>query len=696
MIDVAIVGGGPGGLMTAWYIRKKIAEMAKVTIFEASDRVGGKIVTRRFETEPAMYEAGVAEIYGYSDLGPDPLRDLIEGFGYQTVPMDSNAVLIDGKIVHGVEGMRKAYGNKTADAILKFRKTCQKQMSAAAYYEGVGKQDNDHDWAWETAEDVLDEEVSDATAKRFFKVMARSDIASEPHITNGLNALKNFLMDVDGYIDVYSIQNGNEQLVEGLKGAIDADIQYNHRVLKIDKTKGGKYRLDMMNGKGPETRDFDLVLVCLPHNWLSTVQWGNEELRQAMVKHIAHFDRPAHYLRVAALFDEPFWDGKVEGSWFMSEAFGGCCVYIEGARHDVGKRGVLNWLISGADALAHVNLPKDQLVDLALKTLPPEFGDARKHLMEAHVHPWISSVNAIPGGVPVRDALTNHVPEPKEHPGVIVVGDYLFDSTLNGLLDSSDIATDLVLTQLMKQRYEKGIAKAIAATEPNPVIVPDPSPVIDRVYFDTYRGVGPYADVWRQFTDPDHLIDMIRTVWKAPKTFKMLVAGSASGELVGALRERGIDAWGIENNRYIHGKTPKALQKFNIFGSVTDLPFKDGEFDFIYETCLAHVAPRQARKAVRELHRTVKTGVYFGSVTADLTSDVCDIYDLLRGVKKLGTWWEWSEIFFEADFDLSLERRDVLAKLWDKTVKAGKGPGRWYEDEESLRFCFYDRLKPTA
>jgi len=26
-----------------------------------------------------------------------------------------------------------------------------------------------------------------------------------------------------------------------------------------------------------------------------------------MVKHIAYFDRPAHYLRVSILFDEPFW-----------------------------------------------------------------------------------------------------------------------------------------------------------------------------------------------------------------------------------------------------------------------------------------------------------------------------------------------------------------------------------------------------
>ncbi len=210
----------------------------------------------------------------------------------------------------------------------------------------------------------------------------------------------------------------------------------------------------MINGTSHLQRDFDMVMVCLPHNWLSTVEWGNEKLRRAMVKHIRHFDRPAHYLRVIALFDTPFWEGKVKGSWFMTDAFGGACVYIEGSRHNVGKKGVLNWLIAGSDALAYVNLPHDQLIDTALKTLPKEFGDARQHLVEARVVPWISSVNALPGGLPVRDALTNHVPEPKEHPGLIVVGDYLFDSTLNGLLDSSDMASDIVLTQVMRRRYE--------------------------------------------------------------------------------------------------------------------------------------------------------------------------------------------------------------------------------------------------
>ncbi len=96
-----------------------------------------------------------------------------------------------------------------------------------------------------------------------------------------------------------------------------------------------------------------------------------------MVKHVAYFDRPAHYLRVSILFDEPFWGEKIPGAWFMSEAFGGCCVYNEGARHDVGKHGVLNWLIAGSDALAFANLSDQELIDAALKSLPASLGNAR-------------------------------------------------------------------------------------------------------------------------------------------------------------------------------------------------------------------------------------------------------------------------------------------------------------------------------
>src|SRR5712672_1739077 len=617
MLDLAIVGGGPGGLMSAWYLKRKLGELCRVTILEASDRLGGKILTRKFDSAPAMYEAGVAEIYDYSMTGPDPLRELIQHFGLQTIPMDAEQVQLDGELLNDVPGMRRKYGAKTADAIEAFRKRCSEMVSPVEYYEGVGAHDNEHPWAYITAEELLDKEVDDPVAKRFLKVMARSDLATESHNTNGLNALKNFVMDVDGYIGLYSIQNGNEQLIDCLQSEVNANIHLNHRVLKVGKTAAVRYQLNMMNGRGPETKDFDLVLMCLPHSWLATMGWDGEQLRKSMVKHIAYFDRPAHYLRVSILFDEPFWGEKIPGAWFMSEAFGGCCVYNEGARHDVGKHGVLNWLIAGSDALAFANLSDQELIDAALKSL----------------------------------------------------------------LDFSDAATDIIVTEMMRLRRARAQADEALSDK------------IDRNYFENYRGAGPYGEVWNRFTNPDYLTELVRIVWGRTKGYKLLVAGSASGELVGALRERGIDAWGIENNRAIHAKTPKALKKFNKLGSIVDMPFKNGEFDFVFETSLCHVAEKQVVRAVRQLNRVVRTGLVFGSVTSDMAPALIDRYDLLRGVKKLGTWWEWSELFFGNGFDLSMHRRDCTDAVWAATLAANKGPGQWYADSDSLRYSFFDKVE---
>src|SRR5437667_12863724 len=120
-----------------------------------------------------------------------------------------------------------------------------------------------------TCEEVLDKEVDDPVAKRFLKAMARSDIATEAHNTNGLNALKNFVMDIDGYIGLYSMQEGNEQLIECLRSEVDADIQLNYRVLKVGKTSSARYELNMMNVNGPARRDFDLAPRSVLALWLA-------------------------------------------------------------------------------------------------------------------------------------------------------------------------------------------------------------------------------------------------------------------------------------------------------------------------------------------------------------------------------------------------------------------------------------------
>jgi monoamine oxidase/SAM-dependent methyltransferase len=691
MINIAIVGGGPGGLMASWYIDNKLEHEANVTIFEATDRLGGKIVTGRFEKRDAIYEAGVAEIYGYGRIGPDPLREMIEGFGLETVPMDSDTVVMDGKVMVGLDGLKQVYGAKTANAVKSFRKTCGQMLSPAQYYEGVGKEDNAHPWANVSCQDLLEKNVADETARKFFKIAARSDIASEPHLTNGLNGLKNFLMDLDGYIELYSVVGGNERIIDKLveHNARDKNnkVELNSRVLRCGKAESGGYYLHVQNEGRTTIREFDIVLFCLPHNWLATVEFDGEELQKAMVRHVAHFDRPAHYLRVTLLFAKRFWEPQVKESWWMSDTFGGCCVYVENARHPYPEgSGALGWLIAGSDALAYCNLTDAQLIDAALASLPPSFGDARKHFVDGRIHRWISSVNAIPGGVPVRGPRENHLPEPDAHPGLFVTGDYLYDSTLNGLLDSCDIASDLVVSELTRLRYQRQLESQARAGQ-------TPRNAIDKAYFENYRNVGPYREAWKTFFDPAYVDDMIRAVFKPKKRYRLLIAGSADGSTVGAMRKRGVDAWGIENNIHIHSQTPEALGEFNILGSITDMPFEDGEFDVIYDTALCHVAPNRVEWAVEEMHRVCSAGVYFASVQSDLPSAIIDRWDLLRGVKRLGTYWEWSDIFFDNDFEMAIEDEKLLDKLWKRTLEAGKGPGFWYDDGEAIRYSFYKRIE---
>jgi len=65
---VGIVGGGPGGLMTAYSLQKRVDFPVRITLFEASPRLGGKILTPPFSKAPVYYEAGAAEFYDYSEF----------------------------------------------------------------------------------------------------------------------------------------------------------------------------------------------------------------------------------------------------------------------------------------------------------------------------------------------------------------------------------------------------------------------------------------------------------------------------------------------------------------------------------------------------------------------------------------------------------------------------------------------------
>src|SRR5579884_438254 len=119
---VAIIGGGPGGLMTAYLLERRTHSPCAITLFEAGDRLGGKIVTRRFDTAPVPYEAGAAELYDYSQLGPDPLRELVAALGLSTSPMAGDTVVLGDRLVRTWDDIRRELGEEAWRALRRFNR----------------------------------------------------------------------------------------------------------------------------------------------------------------------------------------------------------------------------------------------------------------------------------------------------------------------------------------------------------------------------------------------------------------------------------------------------------------------------------------------------------------------------------------------------------------------------------------------
>jgi SAM-dependent methyltransferase len=666
---VAIIGGGPGGLFTAWHLAAKAGNACSITIYEASERLGGKIVTREF-AGAGIYEAGVAEIYDYSALGPDPLRCLIQGdLGLEIKHISGGACILNGSIIEDVYDLGPQFGEVTQEQVIAFRQKCMEMLQPKDFYSSARVVDNRHPWARISGEDVIASEMSDEMARRYVRVMAHSDVAAPPHLTNGLTFLKNALMDSDGYMDVFSVVGGNEQIVDRLVEQIDADVRFHASLNWLRPLFDGTYQLGMCINGTCETIVADYVVLALPLTALSIIDWRSPHLQQAMARHINYFDRPGHYLRATLLFERPFWRSLMPGAWWMLDAFDGCCVYDEGARNAIGSWGALGFLIAGNAALGLANLSDSAIESLCLDALPPELAIGRRLIVDSRIHRWMASVNAIPGGYPVRSAYENHRPTADQLPGLAIVGDYLFDATLNGVLDSADAATDILLAEMLTRRH-------------------------------AYRnqGIGGTAisqwfiggdDEQEAIFDASYLAELLDTVWGVRPGARILNIGSGRGRMVACLRALGFEAIGIEPNRSVWVETPRELRDFNLCCALEELKFTGGYFDVVLDTGLCRFERAQLSDMLKEVRRVTRHGLVLGSVTSDLPIEFVERKHLLSGIGTFTSRWDWSDQLLAVGFGFALDDPRRLDVAWKKTVAAGLAPGVWYEDPESVLYCFY-------
>ena len=448
---VAIVGGGPGGLMTAYQLQQRCSVPFEATIYEASARLGGKVLTPQFASAPVNYEGGAAELYDYSHVGEDPLRELVERLGLRVKPMTGASVILDGKVLNGPDDVGRRYGEPARRALLDFDGRARRWMGPEEFYDSDWRESNADPKAHTTFEDEL-AEVPDEAARRYLRAMVHSDLATEPHRTSASYGLQNYLMNDPGYMALYTIEGGIERLTQELAARVNAKVRLQEPVVRIARTSADNNahdRLRVTSRKDGEvvSAEYDFVVVALPNNYLPSIEWADESLNEAIRRHYIHYDHPAHYLRVSALFREPFWRQHLKDSYVMLDAFGGCCLYDESARTDCGTYGTLGWLLAGEAAMTLSNRSDADLIEMVLDALPPFLQDGRETFLEGRVHRWIGAVNGLPGGAPTLDMDSRHIPEPAHH-DLLVVGDYLFDSTLNGVLDSADYVAESLAEQI--------------------------------------------------------------------------------------------------------------------------------------------------------------------------------------------------------------------------------------------------------
>lgn len=445
MYRIGIVGGGPGGLFTSYFLERMACSPIEITLFEASARLGGKIQTPVFDAAPVRYEAGAAEFYDYSIFDEDPLKQLIADLGLSICPMGGPAVVLNNQVISNLDDFHHVCGEDASKSLMQFDRRARDLITPLEFCH-ADDPEAELGCLGSSFEQII-REIPEESARKFIETLIHSDLATEPQSTNVRYGLQNYLMNDAAYMRLYGIVGGNEQLPMELARRISAKVLLNSPVKRIE-SENSRLHITHEARQHDVTSEFDYVIVALPHNRLPSVEYKGEELSTAMKRHFDHYDHPASYLRITLLFDQPFWRDLCSDSYWMLDHFGGCCLYDESLRDPTCDYGVLGWLLAGKAAEDMGQESDDTLIEKALASLTQFPVDARERLLEGRVHRWNTAVSAMPGGKGPCKVDHRHQPEPTQSPHFFVVGDYLYDTTLNGVLDSAHYVASWIAADL--------------------------------------------------------------------------------------------------------------------------------------------------------------------------------------------------------------------------------------------------------
>ncbi len=448
---IVVIGGGFTGLATAhilgmdfkWYD-------VRIVLLEASERTGGSVRSGYFERYGVPYDAGAAEIYDIAGAG---LSVLIRSLGLSMSRLSATPwfFMTDGTVLRSENDFKRYLGTDGVRCLTRFWRRGLELRPFSGFAGSGGVSDNRHPWSRKTFAQVLKDEIPNDKARTLTAIQSHSDIAAEPNDTNGVFAFDNLLIDHPGYCWLKAIDGGNERLVKTLAEKVDAAgggpgsrIWKSCRVSSVTCLQNGAFLIDFDRRGVRESITADFVVVAATPYDVKKIEFRPPAAAEAVRRHLEHHDMSTHYLRVTFLTKDRCWKAIAPEDYFVTDAFEGVTVYDQTRLVPDGKPyGIMSWLLSGKPAAEISKLPDAEICRRIMAAMPPPLVKAVGQPLECKVDRFMNAVSRQPGGLPILPDNDKHTPC-RAFRNLIFTGDYLYDSTLHGCLESATTAADQI------------------------------------------------------------------------------------------------------------------------------------------------------------------------------------------------------------------------------------------------------------
>ena len=267
---IAIIGAGIAGLNACYQLKKAGIHS---TIYERSDRVGGRMFTKRnlfgegITTDIGgefvdSAHADIIQLVGelglsFYDLRKDPLDPKELYFGGRHIPnaeLKTALAPFLGRLVEDVKSLPEKINYQTAD---QFRQL--DNLSITEYIRGLGI----GGWLYDFIDLVLTREygmeASEQSAVNFL-------IMFQPPVKEG----SYYELFGDDH-EVFKIKGGSQRLTDALEDRLSGQIRLNHRLSGIKKDSGTGYRLAFEKAGTILDIPADYVLITLPFSILRNI-----------------------------------------------------------------------------------------------------------------------------------------------------------------------------------------------------------------------------------------------------------------------------------------------------------------------------------------------------------------------------------------------------------------------------------------